>query len=162
MSKKEQVGASPVDNFIEIVDYAIEREEEEALFYLELAQRVESADVRAMMLRHADEERQHRERLLEMRATHALPLAEGGLPGPDLKIADYLVPNPGQGSTLGYQDALILAIKREQANANLYEDLARFAEDRETRQVFRFLCEQERKHKEALEKEYDDNILEED
>lgn len=160
ISQNGQTGA--VDSFAEIMQYAIEREVEEYYFYTDLAARVDSAEVREMMLRHAQEEDGHRRQLEEILSNHRLPAIERQLPESDLKIADYLIPNERQQDHLSYQDALILAIKREQASANLYEDLGRFAEERQTRRIFQFLASQEKHHKEMLEKEYDDNFLDQD
>jgi rubrerythrin len=84
------------------------------------------------------------------------------LPAPakvqDLKIGDYLVdqkPNP----ELDYQEALILAMKKEKAAFRLYSDLANVTEDEKLRQVFQALAQEEAKHKLRFEIEYDDNIL---
>jgi rubrerythrin len=76
----------------------------------------------------------------------------------DLKIGDYLVdqkPNP----ELDYQEALILAMKKEKAAFRLYSDLADVTEDEKLRQVFQALAQEEAKHKLRFEIEYDDNIL---
>ncbi len=155
-------GASYDDPFEEVIRFAMEQEKAEDRFYTQLAERVENADVKRMMLAHAQDERTHLDVLQNILERHKLPEGNRRYPDPDMKMADYLVTPEKKSGPLGYQDALILAIKMEQAGMNLYQDLAALAPDDETRRTFHFLAEQERKHKNLLEQEYDDNFFEED
>jgi rubrerythrin len=76
----------------------------------------------------------------------------------DLKLADYLVdvePTPG----MSYQDALIVAMKREKAAYKLYKDLATKVEDAGLKSTFESLANEEAKHKMRFEIEYDEKVL---
>lgn len=150
---------SAPDPFEAIILYAIGQEETEHDFYLHLASMVTSADLAQMLRHHAQQEKEHVAKLQQVLSRHRLPSASRTQANPDLHIADYVVPSQGDPTTLSYQDALILAIKMEQANENLYRDLANVSTNDDNRALFTFLVEQERKHRDLLEREYDDNIL---
>lgn len=153
---------SSYDPFKEVIEYAIEQEVAEALFYERLAKRTSNTELRAMLLTHAQEEEIHRRKLEEILHTHKLPTLNEHSSGPDLKIGGILVPGKRKTKELSYQDILILAIKMEQANQNLYEDFAVATLDPEAKRLFLFLADQEAKHRAVLEREYDENILRED
>jgi rubrerythrin len=142
----------------DVLDFAIDSEEEAVQFYTRLAERAEKPGVRAVFEGFAREEQGHKAKLT------AIKEGRGDLPAPakvqDLKIGDYLVdqkPDP----ELDYQQALILAMKKEKAAFRLYSDLADVAEDQKLRQTFQALAQEEAKHKLRFEIEYDDNILKE-
>ncbi|MBF0285274.1 MAG: ferritin family protein [Magnetococcales bacterium] len=146
----------------EIVSFAMEQEQAEHDFYQNLAVRTKNPAVRAMLLEHAEEELAHLGHLRDLITTGQIPESHPERNNPDIAIADYLVPQAGSHREIDYQDALLLAIRMERANQNLYEDLAAQSEDDKVRRIFRFLAEQEAKHRNVLEREYDDNILTED
>ena len=78
----------------------------------------------------------------------------------DLKLADYLVdvePTPD----LDYQQALVLAMKKEKAAFRLYTDIAAAIPDAGLRELFQALAQEEAKHKLRFELEYDDYVLRE-
>jgi rubrerythrin len=76
----------------------------------------------------------------------------------DLKIGDYLVDVEPTAET-SYQEALIIAMKKEKAAFKMYTDLAEAAPDEELRALFLGLAREEANHKLRFEVEYDDNIL---
>ena len=142
----------------DVLDFAIDGEEESVQFYTHLAERADKPWMRAVFDDFAREEQGHKAKLTSIKE------GRGDLPAPakvqDLKIGDYLVeqkPNP----ELDYQEALILAMKKEKAAFRLYSDLADVAPDEKLCQTFRALAQEEAKHKLRFEIEYDDNILKE-
>ncbi|HNX99095.1 MAG TPA: ferritin family protein, partial [Candidatus Aminicenantes bacterium] len=73
------------------------------------------------------------------------------------RIVDYLVdlvPTPG----MDYQEALIIAMKREKASFRLYNDLSQLATDESLKATFLALAQEEAKHKLRLETEYETDI----
>ena len=104
----------------------------------------------------AKEETGHKNKLIGVKeGKKMLPMEQKVM---DLKIGDYLVdqkPDP----ELDYQQALILAMKKEKAAFRLYTDLATLAQNEDLRQTFQALAQEEAKHKLRFEIEYDDNIL---
>ena len=75
-----------------------------------------------------------------------------------LNLADYTVDVDVTGD-LDYQDALIIAMKREKAAFRLYNDLAERVNDSELRDLFLGLAQEEAKHKLYFETEYDERML---
>jgi rubrerythrin len=146
------------NSFQELVDFAIEQEQEAADFYTELANTVKEQHVCETLRDFANQERGHMQKLQSVRASgKASPSSKSPL---DLKISDYLVetkPTP----QLTFQGALIIAMSREKASFRLYRDLASQCEEEPLREVFLFLAQEEANHKLAFEIEYDDLILQE-
>ena len=143
----------------EILDFAMEREEEAFTFYTDLSNSVKSAHMRGLFSDFAHEELGHKAKLLAVQKNKTLVPAQKKIM--DLKIADYIVdiePKPG----MEYQDALRLAMQREKAAFKLYTDLAAAAEDDAVRSLFLYLAQEEAKHKLHFEIEYDENVLNED
>ena len=142
----------------DVLDFAINGEEEAVQFYTGLAERAEKSWMRDIFEGFAREEQGHKAKLT------AIKEGGGELPAPtkvqDLKIGDYLVEQKPDAE-LDYQQALILAMKKEKAAFRLYCDLAEIAPNEKLRQTFQALAQEEAKHKLRFEIEYDDNILKE-
>jgi len=60
---------------------------------------------------------------------------------------------------MSYQQALIIAMQREKASFNLYNNLEAIADDEDLRSTFLALAQGEAKHKLRLETIYDERIL---
>ena len=140
----------------EILDYAIDQEQQAADFYSELADRAEKTGMRQVLLDFATEEKRHKA-LLEAVKTgeHELSSEQEVL---DLKISDYLV-EVDASHDISYQDALIIAMKRERAAYKLYSDMAEKVQETHLREVFAGLAKEEAKHKLFFESEYDERVL---
>lgn len=140
----------------EILNLAIGKEEESAQFYSDLAGRTGAPWTRQVFEDFAREELKHKEKLLAVkRGGLLLSAAEKVV---DLKIADYLMdvePSP----ELDYQEALILAMKKEKEAFKFYTDLAAATEDGGLQQTLHALAQEEAKHKLRLETIYDEQIL---
>ena len=140
----------------EILDYAIDQEQQAADFYADLAGRAEQAGMKDVLLNFAAEERSHKERLLAVKAgEHELTPEQEIL---DLKISDYLVEIDAE-ENISYQDALIVAMKRERAAFRLYTDMAEKVPDSHLKEVLQGLAKEEAKHKLFFESEYDERVL---
>lgn len=142
----------------EILNFAIEREEEAAAFYAELAGKAEHKHLASLLLSFAAEELGHKAKLLAVKGGKRFAPKPGKVM--DLKIADYMVdvkPSP----TMSYQEILIVAMKNEKAAFRLYTDLAATADDPAVQQTFLALAQEEAKHKLRFELEYDERVLDE-
>ncbi|MCX8035510.1 MAG: ferritin family protein [Candidatus Sumerlaeia bacterium] len=140
----------------EILDFAIAKEEEAAQFYTELAAKMANPNVQQMFRDFSREELGHKAKLLAVKQGKlTLARPEKVM---DLKIADYVVDQEPQPE-FTYQQALILAMKREKASFRLYTDLANQAEDANVRTTFLALAQEEAKHKLRFELEYDQFVL---
>jgi rubrerythrin len=139
-----------------LLDFAIEKEEEANLFYLDLAGKMERPAMKKVFEDFAAEEQKHKERLTGVKQGQQLLPAESKVV--DLKIGDYLVDVPATPD-MDYQDALILAMKKEKASFKLYSDLAGTTEDGNLQNLLLGLAQEEAKHKMRLEIEYDEYFL---
>ena len=144
----------------EILNFAIEREEEAHKFYTELAERMDRPEMRKVFEDFAKEELGHKAKLEAVKQNEfAISSEEEKVPS--LGIADYAVdaePKPD----MDYAGVLVLAMKKEKAAYRLYLDLAAIAENEELTNLFLSLANEEAKHKLRFEIEYDDVILKED
>lgn len=139
-----------------LLDFAIDKEEEANKFYNDLAGKMDRPAMRLVFEDFAKEEMKHKEKLLEVKGGKLLEPAEQKIT--DLKIGDYLVDvEPSQD--MDYQEALILAMKKEKASFKLYNNLAATTEDNNLQSLLLGLAQEEAKHKLRLEVEYDENFL---
>jgi rubrerythrin len=139
-----------------ILEFAIKREEEAFDFYSGLANSAERGEMQELFRQFADEEKGHKARLLRVKQGGQLQPAEKQVL--DLKMSDYLVAEEA-GPEMSYQDALILAMKKEKAAFRLYSDLARTAPSADLKTLFLGLAQEEAKHKLRFELEYDSHVL---
>jgi len=149
----------PIGSVDEILDFAIAREEEASEFYTSLATKAENPAMRQAFQDFAREEQGHKAKLRAVKQGKLLLPAAAKVS--DLKIADYLVdvaPSPN----MSYQQALILAMKKEKASFLLYTRLAETTSDANVRETFLALAQEEAKHKLRFEIEYDEYVLTED
>ena len=140
----------------EILDYAIEQEQLAADFYAYLAGRAEKAGMKDILLEFSAEEKRHKERLLAVKTGERELTPEQEVL--DLKISDYLV-EVDATDDISYQDALIIAMKRERAAYELYSDMAEKIPAGHLREIFVGLAREESKHKLFFESEYDERVL---
>ena len=142
----------------EILDFAISGEEESHRFYLYLASRVEKPHMKDIFEQFAKEELGHKAKLENFKKGKLLePTAKKIM---DLKIAEYVTDVEPEGN-IDYQQALIIAMKKEKKAFKLYSDIAASVEDETAQITFEVLAQEEAKHKLRFEIEYDDHILSE-
>ncbi|HBE02194.1 MAG: hypothetical protein A2096_09530 [Spirochaetes bacterium GWF1_41_5] len=137
----------------QIIDFAVEQEIKAAAFYREIAGRTDFKSVSRVIEEFAAMEDTHVLKLRMLDKTEFIETAAAD----DLQLSDYLAEPAGENP--GYQEILVLAIKKEQRSALLYHDLAQKAGDTETGKLFRSLSFEEMKHKQFFEKKYDSEIL---
>ncbi|MCX6305130.1 MAG: ferritin family protein [Bacteroidetes bacterium] len=142
----------------EILDFAIGEEQAAVDFYLHLAAQSKNQQTKKIFEEYAEEEMRHKANLLSVRENGSFSLPDEKVK--DLRIAEYLV-DVKPSASMSYQDALILAMKKEKAAFRMYTKLAEKAEDPEVKALFVKLAMEESKHKLAFEIEYDDFILKE-
>jgi rubrerythrin len=142
----------------EVLDFAIRNEEEARDFYNDLAEKVNNETMRTIFQGFAHEEEGHKAKLLKIKASGTLGASSKKVL--DLKIGDYLVDVEAEPD-ISYQDALIVAMKKEKAAFKLYMDLAQSTDDPELNSLMLALAQEEAKHKLRFEIEYDDNFMKE-
>ncbi len=145
-------------NVNEVLDFAIDSEQQAADFYDNLAKEASTKEMQKTFDRFAKEEKGHKARLLKIKNEGVFETKKEDVL--DLKMTDYLVAAPASGN-MSYQDALILAMKREKAAFKLYIKLSEIVQSDDLKNIFRKLANDEAKHKLSFELEYDTIIYRE-
>ena len=142
-------------NIEEILEFAIDNEIRAAEFYEKLSGQAKSKSMRETFEKFSKEERGHEARLKKIKTDGVFKAQKEDIL--DMKMSDYLVKSNTKGK-MTYQDALILAMKREKAAYKLYKRLAKSAPTKELKIIFTKLAAEEANHKMNFEIEYDDYI----
>ena len=142
--------------FTEIVQFAIQREIESVNFYDKASKMVKLSGTKELFSDFMKQEEGHKKKL---EGVQAGKIVLGKIEKiPNLKISDYLV-EAELKPNISYAEILRIAMKREERSVKLYTDLNERNEDGALKELFAFLIQEESKHKYALEKIYDDEIL---
>jgi rubrerythrin len=143
----------------QILDFAIQQEQEAVDFYSELANFASNRDIKATFMEFVKEEMGHKAKLMKIKEEGVFSTIENKKVQ-DLMIVDYLVavkPSP----EMSYQEALVVVMKKEKAAYKLYQSLAKMAPNDELKAVFNLLALEEANHKLQFEQEYDEVVLRE-
>ena len=146
------------DELAAFMKFAIDKEQEAADFYADLAGRVKSEAVARELMRFAAMETGHK-RMLEKVDLDAFVAARPGVKR-DLKIADYTV-NALPHADMTWPDIVNIAMHRELAAMRLYSDLASLVDDPAVKALFERLAAEEQKHKLYFETVWDQDVMKE-
>jgi len=141
------------NNIDDIIAYAIEKELEAEIFYLEAAAEADFTGAKQLFNDFAKEEFKHKTKLENLNNEDIKSFVPETVP--DLKRSDYLVDMTYEKG-MGFADILRLAMKREEKANKLYLDLAQKAGMDNIKKLFEQLAQEESKHKFSLESMYDD------
>lgn len=142
-----------------IIDFAIEKEIEAAEFYEAASNEESMSGSKEMLLEFAQEERKHQD-MLEKFKSGSIDASVSDYQFKwikDIRRSDYVVEMEYKKG-MGYADLLRLAMKREEKALKLYNELQDNAESEDAKNIFKVLCQEEAKHKLALETMYDDHM----
>lgn len=142
----------------DILDFAIQNEQRAVDFYTTLAADSRNEEMKQVFTEFAKEEMGHKAFLTKVKTEGIFDLKEEKVL--DLKMSDYLVyvtPKPD----MSYEEALVLAMKREKSAFKLYTNLASKAPSPELVKLFNSLALEESKHKLRFELEYDEIVMRE-
>ncbi len=140
----------------EVLDFAIKNEEEAEAFCIDLSDKMDNTAMKTVFTGFAAEEAGHKAKLLTVKTSGGFEPSRKEIL--DLKIGNYLVDVEPEGD-LSYQDALILAMKKEKAAFKLYMDLHETVSDPDLKDLMLALAQEEAKHKLRFEVEYDDRFM---
>jgi len=142
----------------DILDFAIQNEQNAVDFYTQLAAESSNQEMIDVFTQFAKEEMGHKAFLSKVKNEGTFKVKDQKVL--DLKMSDYLVdvePKPN----MPYEDALVLAMKREKNAFKLYTHLAEKAPNDSLKKIFNALAIEESKHKLRFELEYDEYVLRE-
>ncbi len=143
----------------EVLEFALKREEDSACFYARMREATPNPALKELLTEMENEEKRHGEILKGLSGKPVEALAVK--PVTDLKISDFVVPEP-PNPEMSFQDLLVLAARKEAKAAELYAHLRDHASDPEHKKLFEFLAMQEKGHKLKLESEYETHVMPED
>ncbi|HBS86491.1 MAG: hypothetical protein A2W91_19940 [Bacteroidetes bacterium GWF2_38_335] len=145
-------------NINDILDFAIKNEQGAVDFYTSLAKNARTEDMRHTFEAFAREEIAHKARLTKIKEEGIFNMPVEIVK--TLNISDYIVKTEAKPD-MSYEEALVLAMKREKAAFKLYSRLAEKAPDESLKNIFKGLAMEESKHKLRFEIEYDEFVLRE-
>ncbi len=140
----------------EIIEFAIQREQDAADFYRDLAGRVNNKTIAEELLKFSEIELGHKRKLQNL----DLEKVVGSEPQKvaNLKIVDYMVkqePKPN----MDWHDVIAIAMQREIKSMELYRDLAQQVEDPQVKNLLENLSAEEAEHKLYFERLWDEEVL---
>jgi rubrerythrin len=146
------------ENIEATIDFAIAKEREAAEFYKKIGKdETDFSGSKKMFAEFAEEEQKHEELLQDFKVKGiSKSLQEYTLKWiTDIRLSDYLV-DVEYKKGMPYNEILLLAMKREEKALKLYNEFLKQAVAKESQKLFKVLCQEEAKHKLALETIYDD------
>ena len=143
------------ENFEEIIHFAIEKEKEAVAFYEDVSKQEPYSGAKDAFVEFAREERKHQALLEDFLKGKKIVTDYQFKWIPDLKRSDYMV-DVVYEKGMHYTDILRLAMKREEKSLKLYNELAQKTDKEDLNNLLKILCQEEAKHKLALETLYDD------
>lgn len=144
----------------EILDQAIQNEDEANKFYSEAANIVNDPSAKVLLNEFAEIELKHKTVLQDFDLStvdeehHTIKEAH------DLHLSDYLLDKEITPDS-SIQDIMIHAMKREQKAYQFFKDMAKVVSSIEVKNLFEDLAAEELDHKGRIETEYDDVIYKE-
>ncbi|HKJ65460.1 MAG TPA: ferritin family protein [Desulfopila sp.] len=143
----------------EILQFAIGKEKEAVGFYTDLSKKESISSLKETFRELAQEEGKHLKLLTGLKKNKKAIDSYEIKEIQNLKISDYLTDLEYQEG-MPIEDILTLAMKREEMSVKLYADMASKTDDVEAEKLFNLLVQEEKEHKLAFEKMYDDYLQE--
>jgi len=146
-----------LDSLDEILRFAIRKEADAAAFYHMAADRSKPG-VKKTFEELAKEEEGHKKKLegFDLKKIDQIELKEAK----GLGLSEMMEDVP-YSPDMSYADLLRMAIKNEEKSHHLYTSTAKIVKEPKLGKLLLILAQEESKHKERLEKIYDEDILKE-
>lgn len=149
-------------NWKAIIEAAVKVEEQSIALYSMALENAKYPSSKVFLKQLVAEEKGHKNKLeaIMKDQTKISELGSHGGAVQDLKIVDMMDDTP-LSSDADYEAILVYAAKREKTSYDYYRTLAMGLKGTKMGEVFSLLAQEELGHKNKLEKEYDDCILQE-
>lgn len=146
-------------NWKKIIEAAVKVEEQSIDLYSMALENAKYPSSKVFLKQLVDEEKEHKSKL-ETIMNNPTKISELGSHGEiqDLKIVDMLQDTP-LSKNADYETILVYAAKREKSTYDYYNTLAIGLKGTNMGEAFSKLAQEELKHKNKLEREYDECIL---
>lgn len=136
--------------FLDVINLAIQREEEAYDFYMDIFNQLEDPSVKDTIEFIAGEEKKHKAFLVKYREGNYGPGALRMTDVVEYKIAEYLEA-PEVGKKTKKEDVYLIASHRELQSYKFYTELANLHADGELKTLLLKMANEELKHKEKME-----------
>ncbi len=146
----------------EIIQQAIKTEAASYALYTSASKRIKDPAAKAGLADLAEQEKQHKAKLEGLLAgdlNWAVKLSQREQVR-DLQIGEFLEARPLTADS-DLQDVLIVAMKREEATAAFYTQMAKLVDPGPVKGLFEMLATEEVKHKKYVESIYEDVVYKE-
>ncbi len=145
-----------------VLNRALAMENQSFGLYVWARDRAASSEAKTLLKELADEELGHKEKISEVLENRERISEIGSRieKVEDLKVVDWLE-DTKLSEDARYQEILIFAGKRERETYEYYQELSQRFGDNEVGKLFSKLAQEELKHKNRIEKEYDKYVLQE-
>lgn len=137
------------EHLLQLVDFAIMREQEAAAFYHGLSVKVHSENIASELRRMAAMEEEHKDRFERLNIAESASSLPPQIEG--IQIANYQTAEKPDASLSG-PDVLRLALQREMISMKLYSDMANLLPDSLLKQLLLNLVVEESLHYRYLER----------
>ncbi len=141
----------------DVLTFAIRKESDARELYLMFRDMVKDPGARSLLNELADQELGHKNLLEKALQDQAIDRI-GGKEVIDLHLSDHMVAEE-VGPNSNARDIILFAMKMEQASYNLYLTLLENYRGTALEGVLSRLAQEELKHKETLEREYDEHFM---
>ena len=141
------------EDFEEILNFAISREQEAIKFYQDLQNQAQFQDQQEMLKELEAMEQNHIKIIEKIRQTGVKE--EDIHKTPNLKISEYITSDP-DNLDLSYMNILIKGMKREETSFLLYSEISVKFPDPDISTLYRRLAADEAQHQKIFENLYDD------
>ena len=142
----------------DVLTFAIRREHDARELYVMFKAMVKDPGAKALLEDLANQELGHRNLLENALKGGNIERIGGKKEIKDLHLSDYMVTEE-VGPESSPQDVMLFAIKKEQEAYNIYHMLLGNYEGTEIEELFARLAQEELRHKETLEREYEEHFM---
>ena len=143
------------DELTELLDTAIYKEIASQAFYIAGQNKTEDPGAKALLRELADQELKHADLLKNLKEKGLTRQDWYAEKAPNLRISEYLA-GSDTIEGVGLQEALTLAMKREQQSVEFYSKMMGIIRDEAAKHLCEKLVKEELRHKLRLEMYYDD------
>ncbi len=147
-----------ISEFNNVLDYAVEKEQEAVLFYLELQKKTEFKALKDML---ADLENMEKGHITVIENLRKKGISESVVKEITPFSYSESLEEPDNYQELDFTKILLIAIKREEKAFNLYSAMVERVSDISLKNLFKQLANEEAQHKERFEKLYEQMVLKE-
>lgn len=143
-----------LDELADLMDIAIYREIASHAFYVAAQGQTTDPSVKVLLKELASEEQKHTQMLKDIKEKGLIDNNSYQEKVPNLKISEYLTGGDTlEGASL--HDTILFAVKREQQAVEFYSNMVDLMKDKTAKHLCENLANEERKHKQKLEKIYE-------